>query len=675
MVPVSRSARRPFTSTARGAGVLAVAACAAWLASCGGGGGAGGSTGPSVQGTGFAAVTGPGDAQQHFPAAQGDRWVYDRSGTDGGFIVPNSIYATEVTGTAELLGVTAVVLTQTDPAVPDVSIERYVNLRAGGITQLGNNDPTDTLSPQIVPFVELVFPVATGLVSTVTGNDLPAGTDGAGNPLTLDLTQRVVNVAHENVDVPAGRFAQALRQETTIDVVLNSASQGGVPARAVQTSWYAPGVGIVKQTIETAVEGTTVSSSASELRGYTVGGVRRGLGEPFDALRGLSPDNADPEPPVAVPSVATDGQNFLIVTRRASGTAAPYQTQWISALVTIDGQLLATAELTAAETANDPQSTQRAAVAFDGTGFVVVVPRDNDFAQTGLRPSLLAVRVSAGGARIADGQVVADNGAFAPALAFDGTRLLLAFKRGSSADAPGQVRGVFLSAATGAADGAEFDISAAAVAADSPALAFGGGRYLAVWNQHPGSQPGGVFAARIEPAGTVLDIAGIAVRTTANCCVDHLPGVHHDGTQYVVAWRDFRAQQDNVHTNVRAARVNAAGQLLDGPADSGGIAVSTSPDHIDGAVLAVREPGGGTLLTWLSQPPTQSRPELRGARIAADGSAIVSAASGTPLWRQGAPGLAAVASHENGALAVWLEAVAPVLPNCVRAMAIRPFGM
>lgn len=672
MTSAIRSARRPSASTAHRSRVLMAAACAALVVGCGGGGG--GSSGPSVEGNGFAANSGPGDTAQHFPAAIGDRWVYDRSASEAGLALPDSLYASEVTATRSLLGVTAHVLTQTDPTAPGAAIETYVNLRPGGVTHLGNNDPADTLSPQIVPYVELAFPVAQGPVSTVTAKRLPAGTDGAGNELTLDLTQRVVNVAVESVDVPAGRFAQALRQTTTIDAVVHSATQGvDVPVRAVQTRWYAPGVGIVKQSLSTTVEGST-SSSSGELRGYTVGGAQRGLGEPFEVASALSPDNGDPNPPVGAPAVATDGQNFLVVSRRASGAGAPYQTQWIATLVALDGSVLATDELTAPETAHEPQSTRQAAVVFDGTGFTAVVPRDNDFATSGQAPSLLTVRVSAAGARLAEGQVVAADGAFAPALAFDGTRLLLVFKRGGTAGGAGSIRGVFVSASTGAADGAEFAVTGAAVEATSPTLAFGGGQFLAAWNQVPATQPGGVFAARISTAGGVLDAVGIAVRSTTACCVDHLPGVRHDGTQFVLAWRDFRGQQDSLHTNLRAARMSAAGQVLDGPPDSAGIALSSAADQIDGAALLTQEPGGDTLVAWLSLPPTQSRPELRGARMAGDGAIIVSSPQGTPLWRQGAPSHAAIAAHAGGALAVWLESNAPVAPNCVRAMAIRRFG-
>lgn len=677
MTPDLRPAGRPHALMARiMPSAFAMAVCAALLAACGGGGGgaggdgAGPDTAPRVSGGGFAPLTGPGDTAQYFPLTQGDRWVYDRSATSGEFLLPNSIYANEVTGTREVGGASAVVLTQTDPTDPGFSIETYLNVRPGGITQLGNNDPNDTLSPQLVPYVELAFPVAIGPVSSVTGVRLPAGTDNAGNPLTLDLTQSVVNVAFETADVPAGRFAQALRQQTTIDATLRSPALGmAVPVRAVQTRWFAPGVGIVRQTLETTVDGS-VSNSAGELRGYSVGGVRRGLGEPFEAIPALTPDNGEPTPPLGAPAIATDGQNFLIVTRRVSGAAAPYQTQWISTLVSLDGQLLANAELTAPETAFDPVSTQRAAVVFDGSGFVALLPRDNDFATSGMAPSLVAVRVSAAGARVADGQVIADNGAYAPALAFDGTRVLAVFKRATNVGAAGSIQGQFITPATGLADGGEFAVSAAGVMATSPALAFGAGRYLAAWSQVPGTQPGGVSASRIGTDGSVVDANGIAVRTSADCCVDQLPGVQHDGTQFLVAWRDFRAQQDGVHTNVFAARVDAAGQLL----DADGIALSSTPDRIDGAPVPVREPGGGMLVSWLSLPPTQSLPELRGARLAVDGTVIASAPQGTPLWRQGAPAAATIASHDGGAMAVWIEMNAPVMPSSVRAMAIRRFG-
>ena len=84
--------------------------------------------------------------------------------------------------------------------IPSVgTLEEYYGISQGGITYLGNNDAEDTITPQLLPYVQLLFPVNLGTMSTVTGTNLPFGTDGSGNPVTLNVTQRIQNTAFEPI--------------------------------------------------------------------------------------------------------------------------------------------------------------------------------------------------------------------------------------------------------------------------------------------------------------------------------------------------------------------------------------------------------------------------------------------------------------------------------------------
>ncbi|UCF81431.1 MAG: hypothetical protein JSV08_03215, partial [Acidobacteriota bacterium] len=98
-------------------------------------------------------------------------------------------------------------------------------------------------------------------------------------------------------------------------------------------------------------------------------------------------------------------------------------------------------------------------------------------------------------------------------------------------------------------------------------VASNGTDYFAVWAEPRSSGTGNIYGARVTSAGTILDPLGIPVSTAAN---DQLyPSAASNGTDYFVAWEDFRSGVDD---DIYGARVTSAGTVLD-PA---GIAVSTA---------------------------------------------------------------------------------------------------
>lgn len=652
-----------------GVRMLTTAIAVATLSSCGGGGG--GAPEPVVAGTGLAPTDGPGDTTQLFPALIGDTWSYDVVASGIGVAATHSVGTTTVIGTGTIAGVAARVFELRDSSVAG-RMQTWVNVRPGGISRLGNDDAGDDITPRIVPYVELAFPVSLGPVSTVTARNLAYGSDSLGNPVVLDLTQTIVNVAWETVLVPGGEFTNALRQTTTLDATVRDDALGlSVPVQGVETRWLTPGVGIVKQTTTTTAEGQSVTVTGA-LRGWQVAGHRRGLGEPHVAVDGLSPaGSSDPAVPAGEPAIATDGSNFLVVARRAGGGGFPYTTQWTATLVTLDGTVLASADLGSAQVHPEAAETRRAAVAWDGSGWLVVYEVDNDFATTGLRGSLVAQRVSAAGAAVGTAQVVAGPGASQPTLASDGTRWLLSFVRHVDASGLDRVAGVFVSPTTGTADGAEFPITPADGYPSTPSLAFGGGRFLVAWSQRPWmAQPAGVLAARVDPAGAVLDTPALMLKTTTACCLEHRPHAIWDGSAFAVAWSDYRRQQDNLHTNIHLGRVSPAGALLDGPSQDAGRAITTAADLIEHGVRAAAF-DGETLLTWSSGVAVGVPTDLRGARVTSAGRVVASEPSGTPLWRDVSLRWPALAATPAGALLVWSQ---PAPGNAVAALPMRPFG-
>jgi hypothetical protein len=116
-------------------------------------------------------------------------------------------------------------------------------------------------------------------------------------------------------------------------------------------------------------------------------------------------------------------------------------------------------------------------------------------------------------------------------------------------------------------DGDEFLIDTCGVHWEGePAAAFDGTNFLVVWaDQRNGLVD--VYGARVDPSGQVLDPTGIAICTEAH--VQDYPAVAFDGANFLVVWEDYR--EGSGFTDIYGARVNPAGHVL----DTAGIPIST----------------------------------------------------------------------------------------------------
>ncbi|UCG55120.1 MAG: T9SS type A sorting domain-containing protein [Dehalococcoidia bacterium] len=95
-----------------------------------------------------------------------------------------------------------------------------------------------------------------------------------------------------------------------------------------------------------------------------------------------------------------------------------------------------------------------------------------------------------------------------------------------------------------------------------PAAGFDGVNYLVVWADERSSQSSDIFGTRITPSGTILDSCVIAISTAPGDQVS--PAVAFDGVNYFVVWAsDY---------GIYGARINQEGHMLD-PA---GIVLSTT---------------------------------------------------------------------------------------------------
>jgi hypothetical protein len=157
-----------------------------------------------------------------------------------------------------------------------------------------------------------------------------------------------------------------------------------------------------------------------------------------------------------------------------------------------------------------------------------------------------------------------------PTMAYGTDIYLLAWQadRNEKAD----IVGMRLDQAGKPLDRKPFVISAAKDCQERPRMAFGCGVFLVIWHDLRNGKDWDVFAARVTPAGKVLDPEGIAVgQGERNQCE---PGVCWDGKNFQVLWRGFQAEMGEIVTGpnrlpaggyfIYGGRVSPEGKAIDG---------------------------------------------------------------------------------------------------------------
>ncbi len=656
---------------------------ASLIAGCSGGGGgspgAGSSSsssssggGPTISGNGFAPTSGPGDTQSYFPVAAGDQWIYNSTTNDSTSTAPTDTDSVSVNGTKQLLGITGTTLTEQLASTPSSSIDNYYFVSPGGVTVLGNTDPTDTVTPSIAPYVQLLFPVQTGSVSSLTGTNLSGGTDTAGNPLTINVTQSVQNSDVEAVSTPAGNFPNAMKQVTTVSATANDAALGKTfTLGGTDTTWLVPGVGIVQDTEVIPATGATASSTTTKvLRGYTVNGVQHGLGSP--GVVGVAVPIASGLPPRSV-ALGYDGQEFLLAYQQISGSSPNYTATWTLAVLSANG---GATSVTPMPTSQPLQSVATvAAVASSGSNFLFAASLPSTTLQASLT-SIATTLFAADGSIVPALVTVASNGANYPALAFDGSHYLLVYES-STAPGVGQLFGQFISAQNGQTTAAAFPILAVGGYKSNLTLAFDGTNYVVAWADtgaiggNPSNVPAiaGVYAVRVSPAGTVIDTAPIAIAQqsqTSSCCSVGGPVIAFDGTNYLVAYVDSRGSVGNSST-ISAARLSTAGTLLDGTAATPGITVTTTTTVGSGS-LALAYVGGDYWLSWVESLSPSVIDGLYGARVSTSGQVMSPGAGGFRMAPAGTVFYPSMAGNAGGGLLAWLWGDGPQAPAAANSI-------
>ena len=194
-------------------------------------------------------VEGTGDIGNYVPLAQNNTWSFQGTDTTTGQTPITYSNTATISGTKLVGGVVTTVLSETNP-LNDGAEESYLTKDGRGLTFHGNNDLTDFVTPQLVPYLTLRFPFGTGSTFEEIkrkGLDFGQDLDGDGTNEKANLVSIVTVRGFESVLVPAGTFSNCATVETRATVTVIASSNGAkLTEEATQTMWFAPGVGPVK---------------------------------------------------------------------------------------------------------------------------------------------------------------------------------------------------------------------------------------------------------------------------------------------------------------------------------------------------------------------------------------------------------------------------------------------
>ncbi len=231
----------------------------------------------------------------------------------------------------------------------------------------------------------------------------------------------------------------------------------------------------------------------------------------------------------------------------------------------------------------------QAGVASDGSNYLVVSCRESS---SGLPAGVIGLFVDENGVR-SQAFTIAEHSCyeFSATAAFDGSNYLVVFQRYTSANSGSPE--IFAARVTPA--GEVLDAAPGIVIASGnngsqqPVVAYDGSNYLVVYSQYADTTLWNIVATRINPAGQIIDKVSI----NADNGDQTSPAILFDGRQYMVAWENTATGSGpSLQTDIYAARITPEGMVLD-PA---GIAIATAPAYQGDAQIAFD--GSNYLISW-----------------------------------------------------------------------------
>jgi len=299
------------------------------------------------------------------------------------------------------------------------------------------------------------------------------------------------------------------------------------------------------------------------------------------------------------PVIGCDGTDFLVVWEDDRNGC----TDIYGARVTPSGDVL---DPTGIAIAQAPGWQYDPVLAFDGSDYLVVW---QDYRNSLDDPDIYGARVTPEGAVLdPTGIAISDapNRQYHPALAFGGGNYLVIWQDyrnesydlyGTRVDTDGNVLNT---------DG--IVICQAVNWQCRPVMTFDGANFFAVWEDYRNT-PGlpDVYGARIKTDGTVLDSNGLAITQAQNGQYD--PAIAFDGTNLLVVWEDGRR---SVWPDIYGTRVKTDGTVL----DVFDIAISTASKDQFAPALAFD--GTNYLVVW-EDYRSSNNPDIYGARVSPAG--------------------------------------------------------
>lgn len=509
------------------------------------------------------------------------------------------------------------------------------------LSLISSPDPRDTLAAAAIPFDELRFPLVVGRTWTqfdVQAIQLDQDFDGDRVADKLDAQATRTPLGFENLDLPAGSFPNCLRLQTVKAYTLLLSGGGIGLSRTIEDEWYAAGVGPVKRSILTTTDLNDIHRQdewEEVLTAYQANGKGYGILPSWPQVEAIQVASAEVERP-GRPALATNGQDFLLVTQRFDGQTTyligvrispsgvgevEFRLAEIDPLVpgptavgshpsiAFDGQRFMVAyesggQILALSTSidgmdvsfpvqvsGDSLENTRPAIAFDGQEFLVVwsaVDAENGHEIHGRR---LEFGVPAGEELVLHSSL---GDQVAPTLIFAGDHYWLAWTDHSDL----QVRGRRLTPLAPETSLIEtLEISEAPEDDFDPVFSFDGSNVLVVWAEaeilgEPEGEAkimGRRFALDGEALGTPFEISDVHRRQRS-------PSVAFDGQNHVVTWWIDDLDSPG---GIRLGRISPQGELLDGPSTQPGLGVDIRPNPTRLVYPVAAGQDGRVLLAYL----------------------------------------------------------------------------
>jgi hypothetical protein len=202
------------------------------------------------------------------------------------------------------------------------------------------------------------------------------------------------------------------------------------------------------------------------------------------------------------PAIASDGQNWLVVWEDGRNSSLEIQSDIYGAVVSPDGSVLQPQSIAISTAVFDQVNP---AVAYAGGNYIAVWQDYRaGIAQT---PNIFGTRIAADGTvlDIAGAGIIIDAGTPAtdPALAFDGTNLLLCWTNGFYPEFT--IKGARINTSFGLLDAQPLALSTGTSNQHNPCLAYNGENYTVLWMDYSDGLTYRIDMAKVATDGTIAE--------------------------------------------------------------------------------------------------------------------------------------------------------------------------